>query len=141
MDWLGLRVICFPSLFFLDPAIQAGPDTSNLAWLLVLTNNPASEAGRRELIHACTAPCKVINYLRTIFQNFEMKLWAGGRTLTWAKTKMRVMILAPAEERPSLPLPFSLSPFCLLRSLVLSRFLPFLIFFLPCLSAFFWSSL
>jgi len=47
------------------------------------------------------------------------------------------MILAPAEERPSLPLPFSLSPFCLLRSLVLSRFLPFLVFFLPCLSAFF----
>jgi hypothetical protein len=66
-----------------------------------------------------------------------MKLWAGGRTLTWAKTKTGVMILAPAEERPSLPLPFSLSPFCLLCSLVLSRFLPFLVFFLPCLSAFF----
>jgi hypothetical protein len=68
---------------------------------------------------------KVINFTFALFLNRTWK-WncgAGGRMLTWVKTatetKTRVMILAPAKERPTLPFPFqSHSPlslvFCLL---------------------------
>jgi len=141
---LGLKPRSGHSLYFFS-FFGAGLDPSGPVRLLVQTRNRPRKQARVNQLTRALHSAKVINYLRTVLKSSNLKQ-SKRRKPYLAKTKTKVMVLAPAGECSPLPPPFSPSSLCssVFRLCygfsppffsLLSRLCSFSIFFFCCFSS------
>jgi len=107
---LGLKPRSGHSLYFFS-FFGAGLDPSGPVRLLVQTRNRPRKQARVNQLTRALHSAKVINYLRTVLKSSNLKQ-SKRRKPYLAKTKTKVMVLAPAGECSPLPPPFSPSSLC-----------------------------
>ena len=106
---LGLKPRSGPLYFFglgLAQPTWADLDPAGLVRLLVQTSNRPRKQTRVNQLTRALHCAKLINYLRTILKSSHLTQ-SKRRKPYLTKTKMKVMVLAQAEECSPLPPPFS----------------------------------